>query len=200
MKFYDENNILIDIEDKEVIEQRYAKQFTEPDDVVLELGARYGSVSCALNAKLNNKLNQVSVEPDSRVWEALESNRALNDCNFHIVKGFISNRKLGLTNLHVCSNGYGATSVEQQDSTILSYTLKEVEEQYNLKFNVLFADCEGFLEVFLDENNYILDQLRMIIYECDYPEKCNYDRIKHMLLEKGYHCLIDEFHSVYIKK
>ena len=29
----------------EVTEQRLVKQYIEPDDVVLELGARYGSVS-----------------------------------------------------------------------------------------------------------------------------------------------------------
>jgi len=51
----------------EVPEQKLVNIYIQPDDVVLELGARYGTVSCNINKKLNNKLNQVSVEPDSRV-------------------------------------------------------------------------------------------------------------------------------------
>ena len=49
--------------------------------------------------KLNNKNNQVVVEPDDRVWNALEKNKNSNNCEFNIVKRFISNKKLDLTNL-----------------------------------------------------------------------------------------------------
>ncbi len=38
-------------------------------------------------------INQVSVEPDNHVWDALENNKKLSNCNFQIVKGFISNNK-----------------------------------------------------------------------------------------------------------
>ena len=54
-----------------------AKEYIKKDDVVLELGARYGSVFCVINSKLSNKNNQVSIEPDSRVWDALEKNKQL---------------------------------------------------------------------------------------------------------------------------
>ena len=50
-----------------------------------------------INNILNNKHNQVVVEPDDRVWNALEDNRHRNNCDFHIVKGFISNKNLDLT-------------------------------------------------------------------------------------------------------
>ena len=36
--------------------------FIKENDVVLELGARYGTSSCAINSKLKNKSNQVSVD------------------------------------------------------------------------------------------------------------------------------------------
>ena len=63
------NKINTDI--MEIHEQHLARQFIEETDVVLELGARYGSVSCIINSKLNVKTNQVVVEPDERVWNAL---------------------------------------------------------------------------------------------------------------------------------
>ena len=36
-------------------EQKIANQFIKEDDIVLELGGRYGSVSCVINKKLNDK-------------------------------------------------------------------------------------------------------------------------------------------------
>jgi FkbM family methyltransferase len=158
-------------------EQDLADMYILENDVVLELGARYGSVSCVINSKLNNKNNQVVVEPDDRVWDALEKNRNNNNCEFNIVNGFISNKKLDLTNLDCCLGGYGATFIENNDTKIPSYSLDEIKNKYNLKFNVLVADCEGFLEVFFDENPNFYDDLRLIIFEADYPNKCNYNKL-----------------------
>jgi len=90
---------LVNIEHIEKVEQDLANKYILEDDIVLELGARYGSVSCTINSKLKNKYNQVVVEPDERVWNALEKNKNSNNCEFNIVKGFISNKKLDLTNL-----------------------------------------------------------------------------------------------------
>ena len=78
MEIYDEYNNFVDTENMEVEEQKLAKYYILPDDVVLELGGRYGSVSCIINSKLNNKTNEVVVEPDQRVWDALEKNRNRN--------------------------------------------------------------------------------------------------------------------------
>ena len=174
---------LVDIANIEKPEQDLANEYILENDIVLELGARYGSVSCTINSKLNNKNNQVVVEPDERVWSALEQNRINNNCEFNIVKGFISNKKLDLTNLDVYLGGYGATFIESNDTKVPSYSLDEVTNKYNLKFNVLVADCEGFLEVFFDENPDFYDNLRLIIFEADYPEKCDYDKIKNKLIE-----------------
>ena len=188
----------VDIEHIEKHEQDLAKQYILENDIVLELGARYGSVSCIINSKLNNKNNQVVVEPDDRVWDALEKNKVNNNCEFNIVKGFISNKKLDLTNLDVYLNGYGATFIESNDTKIPSYSLDEITKKYNLNFNVLVADCEGFLEVFFDENPFFYDNLRLIIFEADYPEKCNYNKIKDKLIEKKFNKLLEGHQNVWI--
>jgi len=189
----------VGIERIEKREQDLAKQYILENDIVLELGARYGSVSCVINSKLNNKNNQVVVEPDDRVWEALEKNKVNNNCEFNIVKGFISNKKLDLTNLNVFLGGYGATFIESNDTKIPSYSLDEIKNKYNLNFNVLVADCEGFLEVFFDENPFFYDNLRLIIFEADYPEKCNYDKIKSKLIEKKFNKILEGHQNVWIK-
>ena len=199
MNIVDFNGNQVDINRIEKVEQDLVNQYILENDVVLELGARYGSVSCIINSKLNNKNNQVVVEPDSRVWNALELNRKNNNCEFNIVKGFISIKKLDLTNLDVCLDGYGATFIENNDTLISSFSLKEIKEKYNLHFNVLVADCEGFLEVFFDENPDMYDNLRLVIFEADYPDKCNYDKIKNNLIQKQFTNLLDGSQNVWIK-
>jgi FkbM family methyltransferase len=196
--FFDENNIRIDNEIVENIEQLQANTFIKPDAVVLELGARYGSVSCVINSKLNNPNNQVSVEPDSRVWNALEMNMVKNGCKFNILKGVISNIPLELTNL---SNhyGYGTTSVKTESSSTPNYTLNQVEDLYSLKFDTLVADCEGFLESFLDDNPRLYNQLSLIMFEKDYPDKCNYGKITKELENHGFKNMISGFHEVWSK-
>ena len=199
MIIYDMNDNIVDTEILEKPEQELANKYIEENDIVLELGARYGSVSCIINSKLNDKNNQVVVEPDSRVWNALEKNKKINCCEFNIVKGFISNKKLDLINLDHYYGGYGATSIENNNTKIPSYTLDEIKSKYNLNFNVLFVDCEGFLEQFLNENPDILDNLRLIIFEEDYPDKCDYKKIKIKLQNKNFKQLLDGFHNVWIK-
>jgi hypothetical protein len=53
--YYDENDNIIDHNILEATEQQLAKKYIKPNDKVLELGARYGTVSCAINKILNNK-------------------------------------------------------------------------------------------------------------------------------------------------
>ena len=126
------------------------------------------------------------VEPDDRVWKALERNKIANKCEFHIVKGFVSGKKLGLTNLDNWFGGYGATYFLNDESTIPTYRMEEIMKKHNLTFNVLVADCEGFLELFFDENPNFYDTLRLVIFEADYPNKCNYEKIRNTLKNKGF--------------
>jgi len=198
MIFRNENNKLINIRRWEVPEQELARKYIKENDVVLELGARYGTVSCVINSKLNDKKNQVVVEPDERVWNALENNRNVNKCEFHIVKGFVSNKKLNLTNLG-SYYGYGTTCVEAIESKIPSFTLEEIKTNHSLNFNVLVADCEGFLELFFDENPNLYNDLRMIIFEADYPDKCNYEKIRNNLKENNFVEIQGGFQNVWIK-
>lgn len=199
MDIKDENGKRVDIECLEVEEQKLVRKYIVETDVVLELGARYGSVSCIINSNLSCKTNHVAIEPDNRVWGALERNMQVNKCKFHIVKGFISNKKLNLTNLDVYHGGYGATFVEDTNSNIPSFTLDEINEKYNLEFNVLVADCEGFLEVFFDENPTFYNNLRLIIFEADYSEKCNYNKIRKALAEKGFKKILEGHQNVWMR-
>uniref|UniRef100_A0A6C0I4E1 Uncharacterized protein n=1 Tax=viral metagenome TaxID=1070528 RepID=A0A6C0I4E1_9ZZZZ len=195
MKFYDENGGIIYNNSIEKPEQDLVNQYILEDDIVLELGARYGTVSCAINKKLKNKKNQVSVEPDDRVWNALDVNKIKNACDFNIVKGFVSNKKLGLI-----LDGYGTTFTFDEKTKIPSYSLDEIKTQYGInKFTALVADCEGFLEVFFDENPNLYHDLRFVMFEADYVDKCNYDKIKHNLILHKFVKIIEGHQNIWIK-
>lgn len=194
LKLYDENNIEIKSTDAEYPEQCLSHTFIEPSACVLELGARYGSVSCIINKKLEIKSNQVSVEPDSNVWNALERNILINDCNVNIHKGFVSRKPLELLNY-----GYASISTPVQTSTKESLSVEQLQDKHGVIFDTLVADCEGFLESFFDENPNLYSQLHTVIFEADYPNKCNYDKIRTTLKNNGFKELVHGFQNVYKK-
>jgi len=184
MIFKNEHGDLLDQTNIETFEQDQVERFITSDCVVLELGARYGMVSCVINKKLSIPTNQVSVEPDERVWESLENNMIANGCNFHIIRGIISLRKMELTDTDMCE-GYAARTILSDESTIMIYSLSEIENTYNLKFNTLVADCEGFLDIFFEENPRLYEQLNLVIFEKD-GINCDYVKITNKLLQSGF--------------
>jgi FkbM family methyltransferase len=194
LALYDENGIEIKSTDAEYPEQCLSHTFIDVDACVLELGARYGSVSCVINKKLQTKSKQVSVEPDSTIWNALERNIKLNDCNVNLHKGFVSRKPLELLNY-----GYASVSRAVIESSKESLSVEQLESKYNILFDTLVADCEGFLESFFDENPHLYSQLHTVIFEADYPNRCNYDKIRSNLKQNGFKELVHGFQNVYKK-
>jgi FkbM family methyltransferase len=200
MVIYNEINYPVPHLEYERDEQLLVARYINSNDIVLELGARYGSVSCIINSILDNKSNQVSVEPDSTVWDVLEKNMKINNCSFNIFKGIVSKNNYSLK-----LNGYGSTvDVANKLTTMESIktqniSLEDLENKFGITFNVLVADCEGFLEIFLDENAILYTQLNKIIFECDRPDICDYNKIKLKLVENNFKLIENGFQCVYIK-
>lgn len=195
MEIFDEKGKRINTSVVEAEEQRLVKEFVRESDVVLELGARYGSVSCTINSILSDKKSQVSVEPDYRVWSSLKSNREKNESHFEIIEGFISRQKLNLV-----PKGYDTTFSPDENSNYFCCTLEEVEQQFNLEFNVLVADCEGFLGIFLEENPKIYEKMRAIIFEADMAHLCDYSKIQDNLLSHGFTEKVSGHQNVWVKE
>ena len=195
MRILDEKGQSINTEIVEAAEQKMVKEFVHEDDVVLELGARYGSVSCTINEILKNRKNQVSVEPDYRIWASLENNRNSNRCEFEIFKGFVSRQKL-----NIVAKGYDTGFTPDETSNVECLTLEEIENKFNLKFNVLVADCEGFLEIFFEENPDLYSKLDKIIFEADREDFCNYEILRENLRNNGFHEHIGGHQNAWTKK
>jgi FkbM family methyltransferase len=199
ISYIDENYNIINHNAIETNEQKQAFSYVPEDGTVLELGARYGTVSCVINFKLKNKTRQVSVEPDLRVLSALYKNKELHQSQFIIFNGVISN-----VNMKLCqdnNNGYGNYCTKTEESFITKITLQKLIEQTGLNFDVLVADCEGFLEQFFDENWDYINNFKVIMYERDYPHRCNYNKIENYLTSLGFKCVnqLGDMHVVFSK-
>jgi FkbM family methyltransferase len=184
-----ETDETIDTANRERTEQILADKYIQSNHRVLELGGRYGTVSCIINNKLDDPYSHVVVEPDTRVINSLTKNRDNHNAFFHIFEGVVSNKKFSLANTDRHFGGYGSTSVEDESSTIVSKPLSQISQDYKVDFNCLFADCEGFLEVFLRENADTVKGFDLIIYEIDYPQKCDYVWIRDFLEQNNFECV-----------
>ena len=91
------------------------------------------------------------------------------------------------------------TDIYTNSININCMSLDNLQKTYNLNFNVLVADCEGFLEIFLNENKVLYNQLNKIIFECDRPDVCNYNNIKTELLNNNFKLIENGFQCVFIK-
>jgi FkbM family methyltransferase len=163
---------------------------------VLELGARYGTVSVCLDYILDNPVEQLlCVDPDSKIMACLHKNKERNNCTFNIFNGAISKKEL-----YVCYNGCGwetKTYIEPPrhllSEKIECLSLEEIHKKYNIDFDCLLADCEGFLLEFIRENGEFFDNLKCVIYEEDCGENhpinntfINYSEVEQFLISKGF--------------
>jgi len=165
----------------EVDEQRDALQYIDPTDIVLELGARFGSVSIAIAYKQKNSGNLVVIEPDTTIIPALTKNKILNNSKFVIVNKYISNK-----NKKIIYGGYGTKLIKESftDSLQISYT--QFKKEYPFKFNVLVADCEGCLCDFIDIIGNDINNYNKILFEADQKDMCNYEKLIEKLKNIGF--------------
>ncbi len=198
--FMNENDQVVNNHVIERVEQLQARQFVPYDATVLELGARYGTVSCSIAYKLDDDSRLYVVEPDSTVINALQKNRDNAKCNFHIFNGVISRKNLQLSVCNRDNYSNYTYEIDHTDNAIPRKTLEEVEYETGLKFDCLVADCEGFLETFFIENGHMIQHFRMIILEKDACDRCNYNVVEQYLKDWSFNLLQEDCaHYVYAK-
>jgi FkbM family methyltransferase len=199
--FIDERNNLLNSHSLNVEHgTRYlVNKYINIDMKILELGSRYGTVSCVLDYLLKEPKNQlVCVEPDTKVIPCLNQNKLTNNCSFNIYHGTVSKEEL-----YVVYNGcgwetktYKIPPSNLRSEKIETITLENIQQLYNITFDCLIADCEGFLLEFLNENLSFLNQLKCVIYEEDCCKSLpingiyvDYSIIEKYLTDYGFICV-----------
>lgn len=156
--------------DIEVNSRAMVHKWIPEDASTLEVGARYGSVSCAIAEKQKQSGKQVSVDADHRVWESLEKNRVKHSCNFHTVRGLLAKH-----DGRIFENGFGTVAAGPEsfaklgasDSGVVvpHFTVAQIEKQYGLKFDTGNFDCEGCAALLLRDFPELKTQLNLIVLE-----------------------------------
>ena len=151
---------------------RFAEAYLRPTDAVLELGARYGTTTCAA-ARFAARV--VSLEPDASVIAALGGNVARNGCNATVVNGALSTGLRGP--LAVARAGYGtrlsdaAPSGSGRDAAaVAAFTVEALEAAHlrrGARFDALFADCEDCFATLEADFSGFLDRVRLVVLELD---------------------------------
>lgn len=205
--YYDENDNVINTIINERPEQYLSSDYIMPDMTVLELGARYGTVSCVINNKLENPRNHVAMEPDKSVIQALIKNRKTHNSKFTIINAIISKKPMSIILNDYATNVVDVTqeSNEKRLSNVSSvqiknHALKDIMKMLNLKFDTLVADCEGCICSFLEENEHYVKKYRMIILEQDLPNLCNYKAVNKKLISWNFKLTSPGFVSVWHRK
>ncbi len=169
----------------------------KPTDVVLEIGGNIGGVSEVI-ASIVNPNNFVVVEPSFLACKHLKDHlRNKTKKNFHIFNGVIYD---GINKIE-CSQpnklkDYCSCKITNSPKNTNNKTFNEIQNLYNLNFNVLVIDCEGcytsFFKYLKDKN--MLKNIEKIFIEWDgefmedFLEKNGFlliDYIDHGSLENG---------------
>jgi FkbM family methyltransferase len=190
--YYDENNNKINNLELEIDEQKMANDYIEPNDIVLELGARYGTVSVVVSKIVENNGKLVAVEPDPSVQKALLDNKTKNNANFEILNKLISNKPKKLV-----FDGYSTHMVDTDTNDGSYITYNDFKKVYPYNFNVLIVDCEGCLNEFIEMIGNDLNNYNKIMFEADQPHLCDYDNVINKLNNNGFTLIDKRFNEVY---
>ena len=144
----------------------------------------------------------MAVEPDGRVWAALDANLTANRCGgCEVERGFISRTPLALD--AAGADGYSAHAV-RAGSALPAAPCRPLEavlrERAVGSFTALVADCEGGLGTFLlDENPGLLGEggLELLIFEADRPDLCDYAALRAQLRRQRFTCVASGVQNVW---
>ncbi len=152
--------------------QRQLWRFMDPHSVVLEVGARFGTVSCAISKRQRYSGLRVSLEPDLwalRHW--LRTNADNNRCNGTQVFGVLSNSRASLPT----RGGYHILAGSASNGSIPGRSVPWLQRQLANhaglvsppNFTVLFVDCEGCAFDLVSEQAEFIRGVETIFLEAD---------------------------------
>lgn len=197
--FYDKFNEPIE-DYYEAPERELVERLIEPHHKVLELGGRYGVVSCLINKKLMNPTHHLVVEPDPTVLSSLLQNRDNHKCGFGVFPGAVSEKPLVLeleqSDHKYCGWGNFTRPPKDNEATIQTRNLQQLQDETGVQYDVLFADCEGALQQILLDSANQLHQFEVVAFEKD-GTFSNYDDVDRILKDAGFYHDKDDGLSIY---
>jgi hypothetical protein len=195
--FTDEKGNVVSHKELEVEEQKIASKYIRKNDKVLELGARYGTVSAIILDKISDPKDCVIVDPDTNITQALTHN--LNNCGYGDAQIFVGTVGSNKKRIH-SDEGYGTytESCEDVECNLENVTYDNLQRKYDITFNTIVADCEGCLPELIDHIE-DMDPIKKIIFETDRPDDVDYNKVYTKLNGRGFKNVREGFVQVWVK-
>ena len=166
-------------------------RFINENDRVLEIGGNIGRTTHIIQTILNNPSNHVVMECDTNVAKQLQYNLTLNKfTSIHIETAALSKSKLALINGN--PRPIDPNMITPETNIMPTISFSEIQDKYNIKFNVLVADCEGSLYYIITEDPDLLNNIETIILENDFETLEHKVAVDNVFLSKGFKCIYEE--------
>ena len=168
---------------EEFPEQLMAARYIRETDTVLEIGANIGRNTCVIASLLNDDTRLVTLECCQEYVKQLQVNRDQNNFNFQIEASALSKVGLMQQGWNTFLSGDGA--IPAGYTKVNTITFSELETKYNMKYNVLVADCEGALYQILKDEPDMLKNFETVIIENDFHQIEEKQFVDTKFLENG---------------
>jgi len=189
LKYIHENMFFnSNLKDKEIPEQLMSLMYIRPADKVLEIGGNAGRNTCVISCILKDESNLVTLESNPKTVKRLIENRDKNEFKFKIEDSAISRIKL----IQLKMQTKPSDVLEEGWEWVKTITWEDFKKKYDVKFNVLVADCEGALYYILRDEPTFLDGIKTIIMENDFEDKEQEDFVFNVFKEKGFKIIYEK--------
>jgi FkbM family methyltransferase len=176
---------------EEYPEQLMAVRFIPSNARVLELGGNIGRNSCVIAKLLDHSRNLVTLESSPKIANQLINNRDRNELNFFVEPSALSRVPLFQNGWNTitgdtCPEGYFPVAM---------ISFENLKKKYAIEFDVLVADCEGALYQILQDDQFILQNINLILIENDYandPKGVQYHFTKQVFERNGFKLIYSE--------
>jgi hypothetical protein len=173
---------------EEYPEQLLAVRFLTGSEKVLELGGNIGRNSLVIASTLVDDKNLVTLECNDAIARQLGENRDANSMHFHLESSALSKCKLIQT---------GWTTIPSETildgySPVKSITYDQLKSTYPIDFDTLVVDCEGAFYYILRDMPEVLNGIKLVIMENDYPTGEHKQYVDQALLGRGLQCVCSQ--------
>lgn len=166
---------------EEFPEQLMAMRFIKETDSVLEIGANVGRNTSIIASILDDDKRLVSLECCQEYAKQLEINRDQNGFHFHIEVSALSQVPL----IQKGWDTFISELVFDGYKKVETVSFEDLEKKYNVKYNVLVADCEGALYQILKDEPKLLDNIEVVILENDFRDITKKNYVDSKFAERG---------------
>ena len=208
-KLHEKTVILYENISWEYPEQCLAIKHIKSHNKVLEIGGSVGRCATVISHILDKQENLVTLETDPDQFKRLCVNRAINRRSFQVVNATLSSVPLYQHHDHV----YTLEQCKERNVSlhipVKTMTFDELQTLCNVKFDVMWIDCEGSFLGILKMFPAMLDNVQLLMIENDFQTRAEMDEVIKMFIDRGFKIIdarsgtwgpcIDMFHQIWAR-